>query len=213
MSALTIEFFHDVVCCWCFNVSSRMRNLANELDLRIQHRTFVLQESQKEMAQRWGAPSKARHQILDHWSHCRRVSDRPMKINIDAMRGATFDYPHGLTAALACKAAERLRGSTDHWDMFDQLQIAHLSEARNIADASVVKDVAEKLGYNLSEFEAELNHRETARAVELDRQLAREYQVRSIPAIIVRETGTRLVNGPLEDLHAQLESARRLVGA
>ena len=43
MSALTIDFFHDVVCCWCFNISSRMRGLSDEFDLNIRHRTFVLQ--------------------------------------------------------------------------------------------------------------------------------------------------------------------------
>jgi len=44
MSALTIDFFHDVVCCWCFNISSRLRRLASdaEFDLDIHHRTFVL---------------------------------------------------------------------------------------------------------------------------------------------------------------------------
>ena len=36
--ALTLDFFHDVVCCWCFNISSRMRKLADELDLDIQKR-------------------------------------------------------------------------------------------------------------------------------------------------------------------------------
>jgi hypothetical protein len=51
----------------------------------------------------------------------------------------------------------------------------------------------------------------TARAVEADRQRARLLQVRSIPALIVRETGTRLVNGPRADLAAQLRAALRLV--
>jgi predicted DsbA family dithiol-disulfide isomerase len=55
---LTIDFFHDVVCCWCFNISSRMRSLARELDLDIRHRSFVLQASRAEMAARWGTPAR-----------------------------------------------------------------------------------------------------------------------------------------------------------
>ena len=50
----------------------------------------------------------------------------------------------------------------------------------------------------------------TARAVEKDRQDARRLQVHSIPTLIVRETGTRLFNGPREDLAAQLRTALRL---
>lgn len=50
-----------------------------------------------------------------------------------------------------------------------------------------------------------------AHAVEADRQAARLLQVRSIPALIVRDTGARLVNGPVEDLRAQLGAASRLI--
>jgi predicted DsbA family dithiol-disulfide isomerase len=211
MAALTIDFFHDVVCCWCFNVSSRLRDLAAEFDLDIRHRTFVLQASRAEMATRWGAPDAARETILGHWAACRSVSDRPDLVDIEAMRAAPFDYPHGMTAALACKAAERLGGQTAHWDMFDRLQRAHLAEARNVADPAVVLQAARDLGFEAAAFARMVDDAATARAVEADRQRARLLQVRSIPALIVRETGTRLVNGPRADLAAQLRAALRLV--
>jgi len=98
MASLTIDFFHDVVCCWCFNISSRMRDLAAEFDLDIRHRTFVLQANPAEMTARWGTPKDARETILGHWAVCRQVSDRPDLVDIDAMRAAPFDYPHGRIA-------------------------------------------------------------------------------------------------------------------
>ena len=210
MASLTIDFFHDVVCCWCFNISSRMRSLAAELDLDIRHRTFVLQADRAEMASRWGAPEDAREAILGHWAVCRQVSDRPELVDIDAMRAAPFDYPHGMTAARGCKAAERLGGQTAHWDMFDRLQRAHLAEARNVADPATVVQVARDLGFESAAFAELFDAPSTAQAVEADRQHARALQVRSIPALIVRETGARLVNGPHEDLAAQLRAALRL---
>jgi putative protein-disulfide isomerase len=213
MASLTLDFFHDAVCCWCFNISSRMRKLAAEFDLDIRHRTFVLQASRAEMAERWGTPEAARETILGHWRVCRQVSDRPELVDADAMRAARFDYPHGMTAALACKAAERLGGQLAHWDMFDRLQRAHLAEARNIADPETVLTVARDLGFEAAAFADMFDDPATARAVEDDRQRARALQVRSIPALIVRETGTRLVNGPGDDLAAQLCAARRLVAA
>jgi len=210
-AALTIDFFHDVVCCWCFNISSRLRLLAEEMDLAVQHRTFVLQASVAEMQSRWGSPEQARAAILEHWDTCRRVSDRPDRIDIDAMRRARFDYPHGMTAALACKAAEFIGGQPAHWAMFDRIQAAHLSEARNIADRAVLRDVAAEAGLDPLETAWMMDDPKTGLAVEADRQYARVLQVRSIPAIVVRETGTRLVNGPIDDLRAQLRAARRLV--
>ena len=211
MPTLTIDFFHDVVCCWCFNISSRMRTLADEYDRDIRHRTFVLQASPAEMATRWGSPEAARATILDHWTVCKRVSDRPDLVDIDAMRAATFDYPHGMTAALACKSAERLGGQAAHWDMFDRLQHAHLSEARNIADPSVIHDTARDLGFEAAAFAEVFDDPVTTNAVEADRQRARALQVRSIPALIIRDTGARLVNGPLDDLAAQIRAALRIV--
>lgn len=211
MADLTIDFFHDVVCCWCFNISSRLRSLTEEFDLDIRHRSFVLQASRAEMAVRWGSPEDARKTILEHWAVCRRVSDQPELVDIDAMRAAPFDYPHGMTAARGCKAAERIGGQSAHWDMFDRLQHAHLAEARNIADPKVVRLAARDLGFEASAFADIFDDPGTRRAVEAERQHARALQVRSVPTLIVRETGARLVNGPREDLAAQLRAVLRLV--
>ncbi|MBI1418886.1 MAG: thioredoxin domain-containing protein [Limimaricola sp.] len=211
MAPLTIDFFHDVVCCWCFNISSRMRSLVEEFRLDIRHRTFVLQDSPAEMAARWGTPEQAREAILGHWAACRQASDRPERVDIEAMRTAPFDYPHGMTAALGCKAAERLGGQAAHWDMFDRLQKAHLTEARNVADPATVLDAACELGFEAAAFADLFDDPATARAVQADRRHASAHQVRSIPTLIIRETGTRLVNGPRDALAAQLRAVRRLV--
>lgn len=211
MARLTVDFFHDVVCCWCFNISSRIRCLADEFDLDIRHRSFVLQASREQMAERWGTPAEARETILGHWSVCREVSDRPDLIDVEAMRMARFDYPHGFEAALACKAAEAIGGQAAHWDLFDRIQLAHLSEARDIADPEVLADAARDIGLDAEAFARAMADPATARAVEADRRAARLLQVRTIPALIVLETGARLVNGPLEDLRAQLRAAARLI--
>lgn len=207
---LTIDFFHDTVCCWCYNISARMRGLATEFDLDIRHRTFVLQASKQEMAERWGHPGQAKATILGHWKTCRRTSDRPDMVNIDAMARAPFDYPHGMEAALACKAAQEVAGQAGHWDMFDRIQRAHLSEAQNIADPAVLARLAGKAGFDPIRIARLMRDPAIAIAVEADRQRARRMQVHAIPALIVRETGTRLINGPLGDLRAQLRAAQRL---
>jgi putative protein-disulfide isomerase len=187
-----------------------MRSLAQDFDLDIRHRTIVLQGSPIEMAERWGTPAQACATILEHWKVCRQVSDWPDLINVEGMRAALFDYPHGMTAARACKAAERIGGQSAHWDMFDRLQLAHLSGAQDIADFNTVLGVARDLGFEGAAFAEVFDDVATAHAVEKDRQDARSLQAHSIPTLIIRETGTQLVNGPREDLAAQLRTALRL---
>ncbi|MES0812045.1 DsbA family protein [Roseibium sp. SCPC15] len=208
---LTIDFYHDVVCGWCFNISPRLRQLAGELSLNVQHRTFVLQQNQEEMVATWGSLPKAKNTILGHWQACRNASDTPELFNIEGMRRASFEYPFGLPAALACKAAERIGGQHAHWQIFDLLQSAHITHARNIADTNTVLEVAEAAGFDRHEFHQVMSDPETCLAVNADLLMSRRFQVSSVPTLIVRETGTRLVNGPVEDLRAQLITALRMI--
>jgi predicted DsbA family dithiol-disulfide isomerase len=67
------------------------------------------------------------------------------------------------------------------------------------------------LGFEAAAFVDVLEDPKTLHAVEADRHHARALQVRSIPTLIIRETSARLVNGPREDLAAQLRAALRLV--
>lgn len=211
---LTLDFFHDVVCGWCFNISPRLHALADEFDLDIRHRTFVLQASRTEMIWRFGSLATAKTEILGHWEACMAASDTPEAFNIEGMRSAGFDYPYGLPGALACKAAEIQSGQDGqdgHWRMFDAIQKVHLTEARNIADSEVLAAIAAELGLDVPRFVQAMSADATLSLVEVDRADARRLQVRSVPTIIVRETGYRMVNGPHEDLRAQLTTNLRLV--
>jgi putative protein-disulfide isomerase len=208
---LTLDFFHDVVCGWCFNISSRLHALADEFDLDIRHRTFVLQASPAEMIVRFGPMENAKTEILGHWEACKAASDTPDAFNIKGMRAAPFDYPFGLPGALACKAAEIQAGQDAHWRMFDAIQKAHLTDARNIADREVLAEIAADIGLDVPRFVQTISADSTLSLVEIDRASARRLQVRSVPTIIVRETGYRFVNGPIEDLRAQLTANLRLV--
>ena len=213
MARLTLDFYHDVVCGWCFNISPRLRRLAEEFDLEVRHRCFILQDSKRQMVAAFGSMARAKDTILRHWVACRAASDRPEAFDTEGMRAAPFDYPHGLPTALACKAAERMAGQSGHWDMFDALQRAHISQARNVADPAVLQAVAGEAGFDVGAFARVMAQHATRSGVEADRTLARRHRVVSVPTIIVQETGARLVNGPLSDLRAQLRANLRLATA
>ena len=94
--------------------------------------------------------------------------------------------------------------------MFDRFQKAHITEARNVADPEALIAIAQEAWHDPAHFSEAMATFGTRRAVDSDRQYAQRLQVRSVPTLIVRETGARLVNGPIQDLRAQLRVAQKL---
>lgn len=203
---LTLDFFHDVVCGWCFNLSPRLHTLAREFHLDVRHRTFVLQDSQERMVEVFGSSAAAKTTILGHWAACAAASDTPERFSIEPMRAAPFHYPHGLPAALACQVAQQLDGHDGHWRLFDALQAAHLSQSRNVADPEVLVDVASAAGFDAQAFRRGLSDPRTRQAVAADRALAKRLQVCQVPSVHVRETGGWLRNGSLLELREQVQA-------
>ncbi len=181
----TIEFFHDAVCGWCYLLSPRLRKVAAKYPVKIVHRTFVLQHNEQEMIARFGSLSSAKQEILQHWKQCQRYSENPELIDIERMRAAPFNYPTGYLAALYAKAIEQLGGQQAHWDFFDAVQRAHLYEARNIADAQVLNDIAKAQGFVYAELLTNLYSQGIKQAVIKDKIRAEDFGIRTIPSLVI----------------------------
>ncbi|HZH28282.1 MAG TPA: DsbA family protein [Azospirillaceae bacterium] len=205
---VVIDFYHDVVCSWCFVMSPRLRIISKELPIEVRHRSFVLQDSREEMVRRWGSLEDAKTQIMGHWAACAEVDDYEGRINVEGMMRQTFEYPSGLAGTLACKAAEIQGGQEAHWDMFDAVQKAHLTDSRNIADTDVLMDVARQVGLKMDRFEVDFLHPETRRLVEVDRAEARRLGIRSIPSLVIMEAGILMQTTPLPELRENLKAVQ-----
>jgi predicted DsbA family dithiol-disulfide isomerase len=179
----TIDFFHDVVCGWCYVMSPRLRQVASELGLRVRQRSFVLQASRAEMVATFGSMEQAKHTILGHWEACARHDDA-QRIDIEGMRRETFEYPSGMAGALACQAAQILGGDEAHWDLFDAIQHAHMSAHRNIADADVLLDIATRTGFERNAFARCMESAEALNLVQQDRALAQRMGLHAIPTLV-----------------------------
>ena len=184
-AAPVIDFFHDVVCGWCYVMSPRLRQVARELGLRVRQRSFVLQASRAEMVARFGSMEQAKQTILGHWAACARHDDT-QRIDIEGMRRETFEYPSGLAGALACQAAQILEGDEAHWNLFDAIQHAHMSAHRNIGDAEVLLDIATHTGFERNAFARCMESAEALNMVHQDLALARRLGLRSIPTLIAQ---------------------------
>lgn len=208
-SPLIIDFYHDAVCGWCYVMSPRLRQVAGELGIQVRHHTFVLQDSREQMVQVFGSMERAKSEILGHWKACAEQDDA-QRINIEGMRAQTFEYPNGLASALACQAAHMLGGDTAHWDYFDAVQRAHLTENRNIGDAVVLTDIAASLGFDCAAFTTAMTSEDAVQRVQADRMQAMQLGIRSIPTLIVSSADKttdpiRLQTTPAELLKSRLQ--------
>ncbi|WP_445399781.1 DsbA family oxidoreductase [Zobellella sp. An-6] len=206
MSKVTIEFFHDAVCGWCYVLSPRLRKLVERADVEVKQRCFVLQRNDKEMVQRFGSLAAAKSEILKHWVACQQKADDPTRFNIEGMRARPFSYPSGYLAALGAKAAELLGNSDTHWDYFDEIQRLHLKVNDNIGDREVIIAAAGNIGLDTEAFAKALDSDEVRQAVETDLKRARDFDLRSIPSLIINGehvVSDTLTNEQIERLFLQ----------
>ena len=187
MKDIRIEFFHDVLCAWCFALSPRLRKIVNDFpNVEVIHRSFALAPTQNSIAEMFGSKEIGKSEILKHWQAANR-NDDDHRICTDDMACKTFDYPYSMPGLKACKAAELQGGQPAHWDMFDRIQKAHLTEAKNIADFDVLLDCAIDLGIDKDQFVKDYHSEEVIQAIESDSLRARLAGVYAVPSLIVNE--------------------------
>ncbi len=181
---IQIEFFHDVLCAWCFAISPRVRKLANENpDVEIIHRSFALVPNPDVIVQIFGSKENGKKEILNHWRMANENDDEH-RINVELMEQRDFDYPYSIPGLLACKVAELQGGQKAHWDMFDRIQKAHLVECLNIADFNVLKKCAEDIGLDMEKWESDYNSLTVFQNLTYDLELAKHYGINGVPTLV-----------------------------
>ncbi|HAR39810.1 MAG TPA: dithiol-disulfide isomerase [Coprothermobacter sp.] len=184
---MEIEFFHDVLCAWCYALSPRLRRLTEEFpDIKVIHRSFPLAPEPNDIVQMFGSKEKGKRDILQHWKAA-NMNDDEHRINAELMEQRDFDYPYSTPALLACKAAELQGGQAMHWDYFDKVQEAHLTLCRNIADFDVLADIARELGLDVEKFSADLRGEQVKYLLRLDIDRALELGVEATPTLAAND--------------------------
>ncbi len=181
---MEIEFFHDVLCAWCYALSPRLRRLTEEFpDIQVIHRSFPLAPQPEDIAHMFGSKEKGKKDILTHWEAA-NMNDDEHRINADLMKQRDFDYPYSTPGLLACKAAELQGGQEMHWAYFDKAQEAHLTLCRNVADFDVLVDIAREIGLDVDRFKADLFSEEVKLALHRDMDRALELGVEATPTLV-----------------------------
>ncbi|MBP9017484.1 MAG: DsbA family protein [Paludibacteraceae bacterium] len=182
---IIIEFFHDVLCAWCYALSPRVEKLAEKYPDRIEviHRSFALAPEPDGIARIFGSKEEGKIQILGHW-RAANMNDDAHRMNPELMATRTFDYPYSTPGLLACKAAELQGGNEMHHKIFNRIQKAHLTECLNINDFEVLKMCAREVGLDVEQWEKYFHSEKAKQMLDEDSYLAYQYGVNSVPTLI-----------------------------
>ncbi|MCW2277243.1 DsbA family oxidoreductase [Heliophilum fasciatum] len=185
MNKVTVEFFHDVICSFCFPMSYRMRQLQKMMpEVQIVHRSYALVKSERDFDEMFGSRAAAKAEILSHWEQANQNDDLH-RFNISGMYQADFPFPTSLKALTACKAAYFTAGDAGYWDVFDALQHALFVQNRNIEERDIINDCIRQSGIDFATWEQHYNSDDTKEAVEKDLILAKQYGVHAVPCLII----------------------------
>ncbi len=186
---IKIDYFHDVLCVWCYIASPRLRKAIEQFNghVEINHRCFALAPIRDDITRMFGSPDQGKGEILKHWQSAKDHSNNEVEINVGLMLERTFPYPHSLPGLTACKAAELQGGQELHWKYFDRVQYAHAAECRNIADRQVLFDIAAELKLDMAQFEKDFQNDSTKEIISKDFELARSMNINAVPTVVINQ--------------------------
>ncbi len=182
---ITIEFFHDALSAWAFPFSRRLRQfVADHPHVTVHQRVYPMAQSPDFFSKLFPDPVAAKQEVvMEHWLEARDI-ENDERINCDLMMEQDFPYPYSMPNALGAKAAEVLGGQVAHWDFFDRVQLAHLSECRNIADCEVLADCAQLVGLDEQNWREAVSSDQVKQMVQADMQAAQRYGILRNPALV-----------------------------
>ena len=209
MSKVTVEFFHDVICSFCFPMSYRMRQIEKLMpEVEIVHRSFALVKEEYDFDLMFGSRQEAKNEILSHWEQANQNDDLH-RFNISGMRQADFLFPGSMKGLIACKAAFFTGGNAAYWDVFDALQNALFVQNIDIGEQDIIDDVVRQTNIDFENWKLYYEDPKTKEAVEKELLLAKQYGINSVPCLIIN--GKRHVSGALK-LPQIIEAIRKYKG-
>ena len=184
---MQVEFFHDVICSFCFPMSYRMRKVAEKYPkLDIVHRSFALGWEKEQFVQMFGSHEAVKPEVLGHWEHANQNDDEH-RFNIDGMREADFLFPTSKKSLKAAKAVGIIANQAAYWDVFDGLQHALFVENRDIDDVTVIEDVVQKTSIDFGEWKTQFENPATEEAVIEDLERVKAYGIQGAPALVINQ--------------------------
>ena len=184
---IKIEFFHDVICSFCFPMSARLRQIAKKYNnIEIIHRSFALGWESEDFIRSFGSREAVKPEVLNHWAHANE-NDDDHRFNIEGMKQTNFNFPLSKPGLKAAKAAGLVGGEDIYWDVFDRIQSKLFVENKNIENITVLEEAVKETRISFEDWKIQFEKDETEKAVLADLQLAQSYGVNSAPTLVINQ--------------------------
>ena len=182
---LRLEFFHDCLSCWCYPFSERLRQfVVRHPDVEVVQRVYPMADAPDFFTTVFPDPVTAKREVvLQHWGEARDY-ERDDRIKCELMMERDFPYPYSIPNSRGCKAAEVVGGQAAHWDFFDRVQRAHLTDCENIGDFDVLKRCAADVGLDVGGWSESFGSEQVAELIREDMAAADRYGVLRNPAVV-----------------------------
>ena len=154
---IKIEFFHDVICSFCFPMSARMRKITEKYNnIEVIHRSFALGWQAEDFIRGFGSREAVKPEVLNHWAQANQNDDEH-RFNIEGMRQTDFNFPISKPGLLATKAAGIIGGDDMYWDVFDRIQNKLFVENKNIEDIEVIEEAVKETADTVKSTDTEVD--------------------------------------------------------
>jgi predicted DsbA family dithiol-disulfide isomerase len=202
---MQIEFFHDVICSFCFPMSKRMRKITSKYNnIDVVHRSFALGWEPDHYIQMFGSREAVKPELLTHWEQANQ-NDDDHRFNIEGMRETDFNFPTSKNGLKAAKAAGIIGGQDGYWDAFDAIQNALFVENKNIEEFEILKAAVATTDIDIDQWVAQYKKAETEEAVLQDFTVSQAYGIQGAPALVVNQKYFISGAQATEDIEDQLK--------
>lgn len=203
---MKVEFFHDVICSFCFPMSYRMRKIDEKYPkLEIIHRSFALGWEEEQFVEMFGSHEAVKPEVLTHWVNANQ-HDELKRFNIKGMKEQDFLFPISKPALVAAKAAGIVGSQDIYWEVFDALQNGLFVESLDVANVEVIEEIVQSTSIDFDAWKTEFEKEETEQATLEDMIRAQQYGLQGAPALVIE--GKYLISGaqPQEIIEQTLET-------
>ncbi len=208
---MKMEFFHDVLCAYCYMASPIIRQLSKEFpELEIQHRSFALLLDRSDYAADYGSEEKAKELFIEHWK--KNAGKSPDRIyNYEGLEAYDGPLPISIPPLMACEAARAVGGEDAYWGVFDALETAYFVDVKNINDPKVIRAAVETTGIDMAAWSKALEDPKTEKLLKDDFLVVASYGVNVVPFLIIDgktdEEHATIGTGSYEELKTFIKNA------
>ena len=182
---LTVDVISDVICPWCFIGKRRLEKAISQFSEPVQVHWQAYQLN-PDLPRAGVSRRDYRIKKFGSWERSRELDARVQSVGLEEGIDFAFDLiertPNTLDAHRLIRLAHQ-EGVQD--TVVEALFIAYFTQGRDISNQTVLLDMVADSGLDRNLCEATLMSQESLYAIRQDAQLARQFQIDSVPSFLL----------------------------